>query len=198
MPDLKISDLPAATTPLTGTEQVALVQGGITKKGSVTDINDNTSEYPVRNKANIIDITNSTGQVEMFNLLDTTTGTGDDLIIFYEVSSGTLLIGNFNGITQCAVYMNYSLNNNQPFISTLGNGNADKLDIFADDTVYASEDGLLDTSLDLRTDPTLGAVLNISANWAGDNRTLYARCFFNRGKTLSYDTLSGQAFYYYQ
>lgn len=32
MPDLKISELPAATTPLAGTELGVLVQGGTTKK----------------------------------------------------------------------------------------------------------------------------------------------------------------------
>lgn len=35
---IKISQLPAATTPLAGTEAVALVQGGATKQASVTDV----------------------------------------------------------------------------------------------------------------------------------------------------------------
>lgn len=38
MPDLPISALPAATTPLGGTETVALVQGGVTKQTSVIDL----------------------------------------------------------------------------------------------------------------------------------------------------------------
>lgn len=38
MPDLPISGLPAATTPLGGTEEVALVQGGVTSKAAVSDI----------------------------------------------------------------------------------------------------------------------------------------------------------------
>ena len=35
---IKISQLPAATTPLTGAEEVALVQGGVTKQATVTDV----------------------------------------------------------------------------------------------------------------------------------------------------------------
>ena len=38
MADIKISQLPAATTPLAGTEEVPLVQSGTTKKVSVTDL----------------------------------------------------------------------------------------------------------------------------------------------------------------
>jgi hypothetical protein len=38
MPDLKISQLPAATTPLAGTELVPVVQGGITERTTVGDM----------------------------------------------------------------------------------------------------------------------------------------------------------------
>ena len=38
MADVKISALPAATTPLAGTEPVPLVQSGITKKATVNDL----------------------------------------------------------------------------------------------------------------------------------------------------------------
>ena len=38
MADVKISQLPAATTPLAGTEEVPLVQSGVTKKATVDDI----------------------------------------------------------------------------------------------------------------------------------------------------------------
>lgn len=38
MADLKISALPAATTPLAGTEPVPLVQSGATKKATVNDL----------------------------------------------------------------------------------------------------------------------------------------------------------------
>jgi hypothetical protein len=43
MADIKISQLPAATTPLAGTEQVPLVQSGTTKKVSVTDLRGTSS-----------------------------------------------------------------------------------------------------------------------------------------------------------
>jgi hypothetical protein len=39
MADVKISQLPAATTPLTGAEQVPLVQSGVTKRSTVSSIN---------------------------------------------------------------------------------------------------------------------------------------------------------------
>ena len=38
MADVKISQLPAATTPLAGTEEIPLVQSGVTKKATVDDI----------------------------------------------------------------------------------------------------------------------------------------------------------------
>lgn len=38
MADVKISGLPAATTPLGGTEPVPLVQSGVTKKATVNDL----------------------------------------------------------------------------------------------------------------------------------------------------------------
>ena len=38
MADTKISALPASTTPLTGTETLPIVQGGVTKKVSVADL----------------------------------------------------------------------------------------------------------------------------------------------------------------
>lgn len=40
MPDIKISQLPAATTPLSGTEELPLVQGGVTSKATAQDIAD--------------------------------------------------------------------------------------------------------------------------------------------------------------
>ena len=38
MADIKISGLPAATTPLSGTEQIAIVQGAVTKKATAADL----------------------------------------------------------------------------------------------------------------------------------------------------------------
>ena len=43
MADIKISQLPAATTPLAGTEEVPLTQGGTTKKVSVTNLRGTSS-----------------------------------------------------------------------------------------------------------------------------------------------------------
>lgn len=40
MSTIKISQLPAATTPLTGAEQVPLVQGGVTKKAPIASVSD--------------------------------------------------------------------------------------------------------------------------------------------------------------
>jgi hypothetical protein len=42
MADVKISGLPASTTPLTGTEVLPLVQGGVTKKVAVTNLTGTT------------------------------------------------------------------------------------------------------------------------------------------------------------
>ena len=38
MAGVKISELPAATTPLAGTELLAIVQGGVTKQASADDV----------------------------------------------------------------------------------------------------------------------------------------------------------------
>ncbi len=40
MPGVKISELPAATTPLAGTELLAIVQGGVTKQASADAVSD--------------------------------------------------------------------------------------------------------------------------------------------------------------
>ena len=47
MADKKISQLPSITGPLTGSEEVAIVQGGVTKKGTVQDIVNAAVPYKV-------------------------------------------------------------------------------------------------------------------------------------------------------
>lgn len=43
---VKISDLPAISLPLSGTEIVVIVQGGITKRGTLSQIRDYLSSTP--------------------------------------------------------------------------------------------------------------------------------------------------------
>jgi hypothetical protein len=45
MADQKISQLTAATTPLAGTEELPLVQGGVTKKATVANVREGLAPY---------------------------------------------------------------------------------------------------------------------------------------------------------
>jgi len=53
MADVKISQLPAATTPLTGSEEVPLVQSGVTKKATVASLSVSQTLQTVTNNGAI-------------------------------------------------------------------------------------------------------------------------------------------------
>jgi hypothetical protein len=72
MANVKISELPVATTPLSGAELVPIVQGGITEQTTVNDI---------RSVASKADVITATASQTLFNL----TGT-------YVVGSNTLAV----------------------------------------------------------------------------------------------------------
>lgn len=120
--------------------------------------------------------------------------------LLYDVTSGCLKIGNVSPDgTTLEVYFSYSINNTTPFISTFGNGMSDKISIPPDTSIFISEDGLLDTNLDVRPDPTLTASLNLSAS-GGGTLLVQLAAYFQRGKRLvgNLNTLATQSFYYGQ
>jgi hypothetical protein len=65
MADVKISQLPAATTPLAGTEEVPLVQSGTTKKVSVADLRGAVSVTGVTGVAPVVSSGGATPAISM-------------------------------------------------------------------------------------------------------------------------------------
>jgi hypothetical protein len=65
MADIKISQLPAATTPLAGTEEVPLVQSGVTKKVSVTNLRGGVSVLGVTGVAPVVSSGGATPAISM-------------------------------------------------------------------------------------------------------------------------------------
>ncbi len=122
--------------------------------------------------------------------------------LLYNVSTGTLKIGNINSsLNALDVRFNYSLNRtNQPFISTFGNGSGDQLSIADGSSKFISQDGTLDTDLDLRPNSTLTAFLNLNATVSGANFVVMMRAYFQRGKEglSSFNTLTTQVEYHGQ
>lgn len=57
MPNVKISDLSAASTPLSGTEELPIVQSGTTVKATAQDVADLASSFSVENAGNTPKIT---------------------------------------------------------------------------------------------------------------------------------------------
>jgi hypothetical protein len=65
MADIKISQLPAATTPLAGTEEVPLTQSGTTKKVSVTDLRGGVVVTEVTGTAPVVSSGGATPAISM-------------------------------------------------------------------------------------------------------------------------------------
>lgn len=95
MADTKISALPASTTPLTGTELVPVVQGGVTKKVSVDNLTQGkivyAATYVASTSANIGPGGTSTGLGALY--LNGGSGGGGGLIQGQQNNSPTWLIG---------------------------------------------------------------------------------------------------------
>jgi hypothetical protein len=106
MADSKISNLTAALTPLDGTEQVAIVQSGVTKVATVADTSSLTNVLNIGNTTSGNNITLSSGDI--LNLTDTSNGlyeTGGEVILY---SGGT--IGLYSGASSSASFFSGYLN----------------------------------------------------------------------------------------
>lgn len=92
MSDKKISQLPAVSTPLAGTEVLPIVQDGVTKKVSVDEINAGLATYPAAGIA----VSTGTGWDSPLStpIAVTLGGTGQS-----SYTNGQLLIGNSTGNT---------------------------------------------------------------------------------------------------
>lgn len=91
MADVKISQLPAATTPLAGTEEVPLVQSGTTKKVSVTNLR-GTAVSAVTGTAPVVSSGGTTPAISMAAANTSTNGylTSTDWNTFNSKGSGTV------------------------------------------------------------------------------------------------------------
>jgi hypothetical protein len=92
MADIKISQLPAATTPLAGTEEVPLVQSGVTKKVSVTNLRGGISVTGVTGVAPVVSSGGATPAISMPAATTSVNGylTSADWNTFNGKGSGTV------------------------------------------------------------------------------------------------------------
>ena len=98
MPDLKISQLPAASTPLAGTELVPIVQGGVTDKTTVADFLSaglpvSATTLGVSSTATLSNLTASTAlalNASKQVVSVTNTGTGNNVLAGSPTLTGTL------------------------------------------------------------------------------------------------------------
>ena len=96
MADKKISALPAATTPLAGTEVLPIVQGGVTTKVAVSDL---TAGRPVAaSSVNKVAIT-APATASTLTIADGKTLTANDNV---TLGTGGLTLGNSGGFTAAA------------------------------------------------------------------------------------------------
>jgi len=92
MADVKISQLPAATTPLAGTEEVPLVQSGTTKKVTVANLRGTAAVTAVTGTAPVVSSGGTTPAISMAAANTSTNGylTSTDWNTFNGKGSGTV------------------------------------------------------------------------------------------------------------
>lgn len=96
MADLKISGMTAATTPLTGTESVELVQGGVNKQATVQDIADLANPPTTPELATVLTNGNDASGIPIIGLPSPTVGseaTNKDYVDAAVGSVGTPVLG---------------------------------------------------------------------------------------------------------
>lgn len=101
--DKKISQLSGATTPLTGTEELAIVQGGSTVKATAQDVADLAVGVPYKSYVAIISqsgTNNPTVSAVLENTIGTMTVTRNTTGVYYFTSSG---FGGFGGNNKVVV-----------------------------------------------------------------------------------------------
>lgn len=96
MPNVKISQLPAATTPLTGVEQVPLVQNGITTRTSINNLKGPDGVRYFQTYATMTALTNANGRVDNMVVKvasRTTEGDGGAGVWYYDAGSSATADG---------------------------------------------------------------------------------------------------------
>lgn len=116
MADKKISQLTSATTPLTGSEEVPLVQGGVTKKVAVEKLQSGPafSAYPAHQQlvadATFVKMVFDTEEFDTASCFDTTKSRFTPNVAgYYQITLGITGSGLITGNTNSLVYKNGSL-----------------------------------------------------------------------------------------
>jgi hypothetical protein len=163
MPNVKISDLSAASTPLSGTEELPIVQSGTTVKATAQDVADLASSFSVENAGNTPKITSD---VFSSRPVSDTLGaiyisTDTDEIYQYNGSNWDLL----GGIVQTITSSTLTVDSTDPKNPTVDLG----YDVYT--ALLSNASGVL-TIVELQN--TLGVVFNWTIPFVGTLRATAA------------------------
>jgi hypothetical protein len=129
MADIKISQLPAATTPLTGAEQIPLVQGGVTKRATVANISSSqTLQTVTTNGATTTVNSNFNGaNIGTFSSVPAVTSTGSTVGLSNSTNAALLVVDAWRGTSNNNINLGasgYNWNNVYGTTFNVGSGTA--------------------------------------------------------------------------
>jgi hypothetical protein len=129
MADIKISQLPAATTPLTGAEQIPLVQGSVTKRATVANISSSqTLQTVTTNGATTTVNSNFNGaNIGTFSSVPAVTSTGSTVGLSNSTNAALLVVDAWRGTSNNNINLGasgYNWNNVYGTTFNVGSGTA--------------------------------------------------------------------------
>jgi hypothetical protein len=129
MADIKISQLPAATTPLSGSEQIPLVQGSVTKRATVSDISSSqTLQTVTTNGATTTVNSNFNGaNIGTFSSVPAVTSTGSTVGLSNSTNAALLVVDAWRGTSNNNINLGasgYNWNNVYGTTFNVGSGTA--------------------------------------------------------------------------
>ena len=129
MADIKISQLPAATTPLSGSEQIPLVQGSVTKRATVADISPSqTLQTVTTNGATTTVNSNFNGaNIGTFSSVPAVTSTGTTVGFANSTNAAVLVVDAWRGTSNNNINLGasgYNWNNVYGTTFNVGSGTA--------------------------------------------------------------------------
>ena len=129
MADIKISQLPAATTPLSGSEQIPLVQGNVTKRATVSDLSSSqTLQTVTTNGATTTVNSNFNGaNIGTFSSVPAVTSTGSTVGFANSTNAAVLVVDAWRGTSNNNINLGasgYNWNNVYGTTFNVGSGTA--------------------------------------------------------------------------
>ena len=129
MADIKISQLPAATTPLSGSEQIPLVQGNVTKRATVSDLSSSqTLQTVTTNGATTTVNSNFNGaNIGTFSSVPAVTSTGTTVGFANSTNAAVLVVDAWRGTSNNNINLGasgYNWNNVYGTTFNVGSGTA--------------------------------------------------------------------------